>query len=132
MVCCEAGKNGQRRKLRRMIVAPRLRPLRLPAIVCAMNANGKTAAHKRVELGKYIVADSDICHGKPTFKGSRVMVWQVLRAVERGEEWDKICRSWRGSVTREAIAEAVHLAGALFTQSTDVPRLARAAQAVLA
>ena len=33
---------------------------------------------KPVELGKYIVADPRICHGKPTFNGSRVMVWQVL------------------------------------------------------
>lgn len=94
-----------------------------------MKANGKTSARTRVELGKYIIADPDVCHGKPTFKGSRVMVWQILRAVERGGDWDKICAAWRGSVTREGIAEAVHLAGALFTQRADVPRLARAARA---
>ena len=91
-----------------------------------MKASGKTAPRKRVELGKYIVADSGICHGKPTFKGSRVMVWQVLRAIERGEDWDTICAAWRGSVTHEAIAEAVHLAGSLFTTSADVRHLARA------
>ena len=91
-----------------------------------MKASVKTAPRKRVELGKYIVADSGICHGKPTFKGSRVMVWQVLRAIERGEDWDTICAAWRGSVTHEAIAEAVHLAGSLFTTSADVRHLARA------
>ena len=85
-------------------------------------------ARKRVELGKYIVADSGICHGKPTFKGSRVMVWQILRAVERGDDWDNICASWRGSVTREAIAEAVHLAGSLFTKSAHLRHIARAAR----
>lgn len=94
-----------------------------------MKASAKTPARKRVELGKYIVADSGICHGKPTFKGSRVMVWQVLRAIERGEHWDEICDAWRGSVTREAIAEAVHLAGSLFTTSADVRHIARAARA---
>ena len=93
-----------------------------------MKANGKPASRKRVELGKYIVADSGICHGRPTFKGSRVMVWQVLRAIERGEDWDGICDAWRGSVTREAIAEAVHLAGTLFTQSVNVRHIARAAR----
>ena len=94
-----------------------------------MKATAKTPARTRVELGQYIVADSGICHGKPTFKGSRVMVWQVLRAIERGEDWDSICAAWRGSVTREAIAEAVHLAGSLFTKSVNVRHLVRAARA---
>ena len=65
---------------------------------------------KGVELGEYIVADPDICHGKPTYKGSRVMVWQVLEALEDGESWDEICAEWRGSVTPEAIAETIRLA----------------------
>lgn len=94
-----------------------------------MNAQQAAAPRQRIELGRYIVADSGICHGKPTFKGSRVMVWQVLRAVERGEDWDAICGAWRGSVTREAIAEAVHLAGSLFTTSAGVRHIARAARA---
>ena len=38
-------------------------------------ANGKP---KRLELGEHIVADPLICHGKPTFKGTRIMVWQIL------------------------------------------------------
>ena len=62
---------------------------------------------KPVEFGKYIVADPEICHGKPTYKGTRVMVWQVL---EDGESWGEICAAWRGSVTREAIAETIRLA----------------------
>ena len=39
--------------------------------------NGK----RRIELGQYIVTDPEICHGKPTFKGTRIMVWQVLDDV---------------------------------------------------
>ena len=104
--------------------------MRPSASVCAMKANvASKPARKRVELGKYIIADSGICHGKPTFKGSRVMVWQVLRSIERGEDWESICAAWRGSVTREAIAEAIHLAGSLFTNNTDVRHIARAARA---
>ena len=94
-----------------------------------MKRNGTSAPRKRIEIGKHIVADSGICHGKPTFKGSRVMVWQVLRAVERGEDWNTICAAWRGSVTHEAIAEAIHLAGALFTESSSVRHIVRAARA---
>jgi len=36
------------------------------------------------ELGEYIVADPQIRHGKPTFKGTRVMVFQVLEQVACG------------------------------------------------
>lgn len=40
---------------------------------------------KRIILNKYIVADPEICHGKPTFKGTRIMVWQVLEMLAVGE-----------------------------------------------
>jgi uncharacterized protein (DUF433 family) len=69
---------------------------------------------QKKHLGRYIVADPKICHGKPTFCGTRIMVWQVLRQVARGMSWDKISAEWRGSVTKEAIAEAVALAERTF------------------
>lgn len=40
---------------------------------------------QKVTINKYIVADPEICHGKPTFKGTRVMVWQVLELLAAGE-----------------------------------------------
>ncbi len=64
----------------------------------------------RVELGQYIVANPEICHGKPTFKGTRIMVWQVLDALARGESADNIVAAWDGRVTKAAIAETVRLA----------------------
>jgi uncharacterized protein (DUF433 family) len=67
-------------------------------------------ATERVELGEYIVADPDICHGKPTFKGTRVMVWVVLEQLADGLSFDDIVKEWRGRVPREAIAEAAMLA----------------------
>jgi uncharacterized protein (DUF433 family) len=93
-----------------------------------MKVLGKTAPRKRVELGKYIVADSGICHGKPTFKGSRVMVWQVLAGLQRGERVDELCDAWPGAVTPEAVAEAVELAGAMFRDARCAPYAARAAK----
>jgi uncharacterized protein (DUF433 family) len=73
--------------------------------------NGKA---KRVVLGEYIVADPKVCHGKPTFKGTRVMVFQVLEQVACGTPWERIVWSWRGKVSMEAITEAVRLASELF------------------
>ncbi len=85
---------------------------------------------KAVELGKYIVADPRICHGKPTYKGTRVMVWQVLEALEDGESWDEICAAWPGSVTREAIAETIRLARtAMLSPKGHARRTAKSSQA---
>jgi uncharacterized protein (DUF433 family) len=67
-------------------------------------------------LGRYIVADPDICHGKPTFRGTRIMVWQVLEMVAEGKAWETIVEEWGGSITKEAIAEAVLLASKSFVQ----------------
>ena len=74
-------------------------------------ANGKT---KPIELGEHIVVDPRVCHGKPTFKGTRVMVFQVLEQVAYGTPWERIVWSWRGKVPMEAITEAVRLASELF------------------
>ena len=73
-----------------------------------------TNKKNRKVLGRYIVADPKICHGKPTFIESRVMVWQVLEIVAEGEPWDKIVGEWPRSVTKEAIAEALELAKRAF------------------
>ena len=68
---------------------------------------------QRVDLGQYIVADPAICHGKPTFKGTRIMVWQVLDDVADGASWEFICHTrWGGRIPLAAVAEAVRLARA--------------------
>src|SRR5437016_3929820 len=70
-------------------------------------ANGKG---NRLELGEYIVADPEICHGKPTFKGTRIMAWQVLEDVAEGRSWEFICNTrWGGRIPLAAVAEAVRL-----------------------
>ena len=64
----------------------------------------------RKELGRHIVADPDICHGQPTFTGTRIMVKSVLFYVAQGKDWEWISREYAGRVSHEAIAEAVRLA----------------------
>ena len=61
----------------------------------------------RTEINEYIVADSEICHGKPTFKGTRVMVWQVLEMLEGGATFDEIIEAFP-SLTKGHIKAALH------------------------
>ena len=70
-------------------------------------ANGQRTC---VELGRHIVADSGICGGQPTFKGTRIMVWIVLEQLEDGLTWSEVAREWDGKVGDEAIAEAIAIA----------------------
>ncbi len=72
-------------------------------------------------LGRYIVADPSICHGKPTFKGTRIFVAHVLDQVAEGLAWETIIESWDGAISKDAIAEAVRLARDAFL-SQDLAR----------
>ena len=65
----------------------------------------------RKKLGHYVVVDSKICHGQPTFRGTRILVNDVLEQVAEGMAWESIREQWRGAISPAAIAEAVGLAG---------------------
>ena len=70
-------------------------------------------------IGRYVVTDPQICHGKPTFRGTRIMVSQVLEQVASGMAWEAISQEWRGVITKDAIAEAVRLASQAFIEHAD-------------
>jgi uncharacterized protein (DUF433 family) len=70
-------------------------------------------------IGRYIVTDPNICHGKPTFRGTRIFVADVLEQVATGMVWESIIEDWHGSITKEAIAEAVQLASQAFLEHVD-------------
>lgn len=65
---------------------------------------------KRVELGKYVVSDPAICHGKLTFKGTRVLVEPVLAAFANGETIDDIVTKDWPTITKEAVEDALMIA----------------------
>ncbi len=79
------------------------------------NRNGKKKSTKPKLIGRYIVADPKICHGQPTFRGTRIMVWQVLEMAAKGMTWETIVEQCHNSITKEAIAEALILAREVFT-----------------
>ena len=70
-------------------------------------------------IGRYIVTDPRICHGQPTFRGTRIMVRQVLEQVANGMAWETIVEEWWGSVSKEAIAEAVRLTMQAFMEHAN-------------
>lgn len=74
---------------------------------------------RRKELGQYIVADPEICHGQLTFKGTRIMVKSVLYYVAQNKDWEWISQQYFGKVSHEAIAEAVNLACHALLEQTE-------------
>jgi uncharacterized protein (DUF433 family) len=81
---------------------------------------GKARGDKKTKnLGRYVVADPAVCHGKPTFRGTRIMVWQVLDQIASGMAWETIIEEWNGALSSEAIAEAVKLASQAFLEHAD-------------
>ena len=63
----------------------------------------------RVEINKYIIVDSEICGGKPVFRETRIMVWQVLEMLESGESIKEILENYP-SLTKEHIKAALKFA----------------------
>jgi uncharacterized protein (DUF433 family) len=66
----------------------------------------------RVKISKHIVIDAEICHGKPTFKGTRIMVWQVLEMLESEASIKEILKAFP-SLSEEHIKAALHYAANL-------------------
>src|SRR5438128_2007802 len=61
-------------------------------------------------IGRYIISYPAVCHGQPTFRGTRIPVADVMEQVAGGIAWETIVKEWRGDVSVDAISEAVRLA----------------------
>src|SRR5207247_805127 len=79
-------------------------------VSCAGMKTKRNGQRRRVELGRHIVADAEICGGQPTFKGTRIMVWIVLEQLDRGLTWAEIVREWDGRVSEDAMGGAIAIA----------------------
>ncbi|MFH1170608.1 MAG: DUF433 domain-containing protein [Candidatus Vogelbacteria bacterium] len=67
-----------------------------------------------MNLTNYIVVDPRICHGKPCFKGTRIMVYLVLGLLEAGVPTDEIIDpEYYPQLTRKHIEAALNYAGQL-------------------
>jgi uncharacterized protein (DUF433 family) len=80
--------------------------IELSGVDNALSSGCYTAGDALMEpkiIGRYIVTDPEICHGKPTFRGTRILVADVLEQVAEGLAWETIVAEWRGSLSRKAI-----------------------------
>ncbi|MEK7101535.1 MAG: DUF433 domain-containing protein [Patescibacteria group bacterium] len=60
----------------------------------------------------YITSKPTVCHGKPVFKNTRIMVWQVLEMLAAGESVNDIFRAYP-RLTKKHITAALQLAAQL-------------------
>ncbi len=68
---------------------------------------------------KWIAVDPRICHGKPVFKGTRVLVSDVLEMLAEGMSVDEILEEYP-QLNREMILEALALAAELLRRERRV------------
>ena len=58
---------------------------------------------------RYIVIDFEVCHGKPVFKGTRILVSDVLELLAVGKSVGEILREYP-KLNEEMIKEALMFA----------------------
>lgn len=59
-----------------------------------------------------ITVDTEVCHGKPCVKGTRVMVWQVVQFLANGDTVDAILGAYP-ELTREDVQACLAFAADL-------------------
>ena len=74
---------------------------------------------KKKLLGKFVSADPKVCHGQLTFRGTRILVSDVLELVAAGTKWEDIIKECHGSISRPAIAAAIRIAGRAIVEHAD-------------
>jgi uncharacterized protein (DUF433 family) len=61
----------------------------------------------RIEIGKYLAADTRVCGGRLIFRGTRILVADGLALLEAGYTPESVARQYRGIVRPAAVREAV-------------------------
>jgi Uncharacterized conserved protein len=63
----------------------------------------------RLEIGKYLAADTRVCGGRLIFKGTRILVSDALELTAAGYTPETIAQQYRGIITAGAVQEALTL-----------------------
>lgn len=73
-----------------------------------------------VEINEYIVADSEICGGTPTFKNTRIMVWQVIELLAAGISSEEIITKYFPELTEDHIKSSLGFAAQLVEKKPKI------------
>lgn len=71
---------------------------------------------------KWITVDPKVCHGKPVFKGTRVLVADVLDMLANGMSIEEILEEYP-QLNEEMVREALALAAELLRRERKVVRI---------
>ena len=63
----------------------------------------------RIEIGQHLAVDTRVCGGRLIFKGTRILVSDVLELAQAGYTPEAIAKQYRGLITPEAVREALSL-----------------------
>jgi len=70
-------------------------------------------------MNEWIVADRNICGGKPTIKGTRIMVKNILGMMAGGYSVDKVISAYP-ELTQEIVTAALQYAAAVIDEEQIV------------
>lgn len=61
----------------------------------------------RVEIGQHLTIDTRVCGGRLIFKGTRILVSDVLELLRANFTPEQIAREYQGLILPEAVHEAL-------------------------
>lgn len=63
----------------------------------------------RIEIGKYLAADSRVCGGRLIFRSTRILVADALEMLADGYDAKEVARQYDGALSASAVQEAAAL-----------------------
>lgn len=61
----------------------------------------------RIEIGQHLATDTRVCGGRLIFKGTRILVSDVLELLQQGFTPEQISQDYKGLISVAAVHEAV-------------------------
>lgn len=87
-----------------------------------MKEQKKDETYHRINVADYIVVDPNICHGKPCFKGTRILVHLVLELLEAGVPTKEVIgMAYYPQLTKKHIEAALHYAAEMLKTREYAP-----------
>lgn len=72
-------------------------------------------------MNNRIEVNSDICHGQPCIKGTRIMVYIIIELLEASLTPDGIIKDYYPQITKDDIKQCLHYAASLIKDQEYIP-----------